>query len=207
MKFHIAGLCCTDGSGFAFHNGFSLIILSYLAAAAGSFTALEMIERSRSPRTARALSRHVARATARGGIALSICLIGIVALQFALPVSYAPAWIVYSLFIAFGAAGCGLQRVRQTKAREAKVLQRTNAELMSSYQQLQAAICRMPRDLPSFRPTRSSLFATPVTTKCTGYHRSRRNPGRRCPTSWTATLPRGRLLICPKKTTWRGARR
>jgi diguanylate cyclase (GGDEF)-like protein len=161
MKFHIAGLCCTDGSGFAFHNGFSLIILSYLAAAAGSFTALEMIERSRSPRTARALSRHVARATARGGIALSICLIGIVALQFALPVSYAPAWIVYSLFIAFGAAGCGLQRVRQTKAREAKVLQRTNAELMASYQQLQAAICRMPQGFTFFSADKKLIVCNP----------------------------------------------
>jgi hypothetical protein len=69
MRFYLAGLCFTnaDAGGLAFHDNLSLAVLSYVIAAAGSYAALEMIDRWRNTRGIRACYWQFASAAALGG--------------------------------------------------------------------------------------------------------------------------------------------
>ena len=50
----VAGLCCTGAEGISFHQEPSLVVLSYIVAVVGSYTALEVIERWRNAQGAAA---------------------------------------------------------------------------------------------------------------------------------------------------------
>src|SRR5476651_2062216 len=112
MRFHLAGLCFTDAGGVAFRHDFGLVVLSYLVAVCGSYTALEMIERWRSARAGWATCWQLASATALGGSIWSMHFIAMLALQIEFPVTYAPGMTLLSLFIAIVAVTSGLQILR-----------------------------------------------------------------------------------------------
>jgi diguanylate cyclase (GGDEF)-like protein len=111
MRFEIAGLCFTDAQGTAFHHDLSLVVLSYLIAAGGSYAALEMVERWRSARGTKAYLWQATSAATLGGSIWSMHFIAILALRIGLPLTYAPGMTLFSLLIAIGVVGCGLQIV------------------------------------------------------------------------------------------------
>jgi len=111
MHFQLAGLCFTDSAGIAFHHDRGLVVLSYLVAACGSYTALETIERWRSAPAGRAIGWHLASAAVLGGTIWSMHFIAMLALRIEVPVTYAPEPTVLSLAIATSGVGLGLQIV------------------------------------------------------------------------------------------------
>jgi diguanylate cyclase (GGDEF)-like protein len=117
MRFQIAGLCFTDAQGIAFHHDLSLVVLSYLIAAGGSYAALEMVERWRNARGARARFWQLMNAATLGGSIWSMHFIAMLALEIGLPLTYAPEMTLLSLLIAVGVVGCGLQIVRAKASR------------------------------------------------------------------------------------------
>ena len=120
MRFQIPGLCFTDAQGIAFHHDLSLVVLSYLIATGGSYAALEMVERWRSARGARARFWQLMSAAALGGSIWSMHFIAMLALEIGLPLTYAPEMTLLSLLIAIGVVGCGLQIVR-AKASQVRI--------------------------------------------------------------------------------------
>jgi diguanylate cyclase (GGDEF)-like protein len=112
MHVHALGLCFTDATGLTFHHDRGLVVLSYLVAAVGSYTALEMIERWRNAAGAQAHYWQLASAAAFGGSIWAMHFIAMLALRISLPVTYAPGLTLLSLVIAIGVVGLGLQIVR-----------------------------------------------------------------------------------------------
>jgi diguanylate cyclase (GGDEF)-like protein len=116
MHFRFAGLCFIDANagGMAFHHDLSLVVLSYVIAAAGSYAALEMIERWRNAYGISARYWQIASATALGGSIWSMHFISMLALEIDLPITYAPGTTLVSLLIAISVVGWGLQIVRSS---------------------------------------------------------------------------------------------
>src|SRR5712672_1392251 len=102
MRFSLATLCFTDaeGGGVSFNHDLSLVVLSYAIAAAGSYAALEMIERWRSVRSVGSRYWQLASAVALGGSIWSMHFIAMLALKIDLPITYAPGTTFLSLVIA-----------------------------------------------------------------------------------------------------------
>jgi diguanylate cyclase (GGDEF)-like protein len=112
MRLEIAGLCFTDAEGIAFHHDLSLVALSYIIAASGSYAALEMIERWRNAQGIRAHGWQTASAIALGGSIWSMHFIAMLALRIEPPISYGPGLTLLSLLIPIGVIGWGLQFLR-----------------------------------------------------------------------------------------------
>jgi NO-binding membrane sensor protein with MHYT domain len=96
----------------AFHHDLSLVALSYVIAAAGSYTALEMIERRRSAHGVSKRYWQFRSAAALGGGIWSMHFIAMLALKIDLPMNYALGPTLLSLLIGIGVVGWGLQIVR-----------------------------------------------------------------------------------------------
>jgi diguanylate cyclase (GGDEF)-like protein len=114
MRFQIAGLCFTNAKGIGVHHDLSLISLSCLIAVAGSYAALEMIERWRNAQGIQARYWQFACAAALGASIWSMHFVATLALNIDLPLTYAPGPTLLSLLIVVGAIGCGLQMIRNT---------------------------------------------------------------------------------------------
>jgi diguanylate cyclase (GGDEF)-like protein len=114
VHFNLIGLCFTDVGGIAFHHDLRLVALSYLVAAAGSYAALEMIERWRNAPRNRALYWQFGSASVLGGTIWSMHFIGMLSLKIELPITYAPGTTLVSLLVAIGAISLGLRIVRSS---------------------------------------------------------------------------------------------
>jgi diguanylate cyclase (GGDEF)-like protein/PAS domain S-box-containing protein len=112
VYFNFAGLCFTDAGGIEFHHDLRLVALSYLIAAAGSYAALEMIERWRNARRDGAVYWQLGCASVLGGTIWSMHFVGMLALEIGLPMTYAAASTLLSLLIAILGVGLGLQIIR-----------------------------------------------------------------------------------------------
>jgi diguanylate cyclase (GGDEF)-like protein len=110
LKF--AGLCFSNGGGIAFQHDLRLAALSYFIASAGSYAALEMIERWRLARKAKARYWQLASAAALGGTIWSMHFIAMLAVKIDVPITYATGTTLLSLLIAIAAVLCGLQIIR-----------------------------------------------------------------------------------------------
>jgi len=114
MRFQVAGLWFTDAEGVAVHHDISLVVLSCLIAVAGSYVALEMIERLRNAEGAQARYWQFASSTALGVSIWSMHFVAMLALDIGSPLTYAPGPTLLSLLIVVVAVGSGLQIVRAT---------------------------------------------------------------------------------------------
>jgi diguanylate cyclase (GGDEF)-like protein len=112
MSFQIAGLCFSSASGMTFHHNLGFVVLSYVIASGGSYTALEMIERWRHGQDASARYWQFASAAVLGGSIWSMHFIAMLALEIDLPITYAPGPTLVSLLIEVSIAAGGLQIVR-----------------------------------------------------------------------------------------------
>ncbi len=112
MRVYLAGLCFTDADGIAFQHDASLVALSYFIAVCGSYTALEMIERWRNTRGRPARFWHLASAATLGGSIWSMHFLAMLALSIEVPLRYEPGATLFSLLIAIGVVGWGLQIAR-----------------------------------------------------------------------------------------------
>src|SRR5258708_4800745 len=112
MLLNALGLCFTDAQGVGFQHDLKLVALSYAIAVAGSYAALEMVERLRTARGARACGWQFASAAALGGSIWSMHFVAILALQIELPLTYALEETLLSLLIAIAVVGLGLQIIR-----------------------------------------------------------------------------------------------
>ncbi len=112
MHIAIIGLCFTDARGIAFQHDAVLVALSFGIAVAGSFAALEMIERWRNANGVPARFWQLASATAFGGSIWAMHFVALLALKIGLPLTYAPGPTVLSLLTAIGVVGLGLQIIR-----------------------------------------------------------------------------------------------
>ena len=88
-----------------------------MIAVAGSFAALEMIERWRNARGGPARAWQLASAVAFGSSVWSMHFIGILALRMAFPLTHAPGATALSLLIAIAVVGLGLEIVRDRVTR------------------------------------------------------------------------------------------
>ena len=109
MHFQIAGLCFTNDVGSHFEDDPVLVGLSYVIAVVGSYAALEMIERWRRANGARARAWRIASAATLGGSVWSMHFIGMLAVRFDMPLTYALSPTLLSLLTAIVAVGLGLQ--------------------------------------------------------------------------------------------------
>jgi NO-binding membrane sensor protein with MHYT domain len=88
MRIHLAGLCFTQAQGIPVRHEIGLVALSYRIAAAGSFAALEMVERWRQASETKASAWKIASAVILGGSIWSMHLVAMLALDINLHMTY-----------------------------------------------------------------------------------------------------------------------
>ncbi|WP_119681112.1 MHYT domain-containing protein [Indioceanicola profundi] len=112
MNLEIAGLCFTSEAGAASSHDVWLVVLSYVIAALGSFTSLDMAERLRHASGHAARIWHFGAAVVLGGSIWAMHFVGMLAYSTEVELAYEPGLTLASLAIAVGFVWLGLYLVR-----------------------------------------------------------------------------------------------
>jgi NO-binding membrane sensor protein with MHYT domain len=109
MRLNIAGLCFTDQSGISpTYNG-ALVTISFVIAAVGAYSALEMIARMRTSSSARARCWRAGSAVALGGSIWSMHFVAMLAINIPFSVTYNASLTALSLVVAIAVVALGLE--------------------------------------------------------------------------------------------------
>jgi diguanylate cyclase len=111
MRIDFTGLCFTNASGLHFAHDPVYMLLSYLIAATGSYTALKLVDWLRHCPARSARFWHLAASATLGGSIWAMHFMGMLAVRINLPMSFEPKLTLTSLVIAVGVAALGLRMV------------------------------------------------------------------------------------------------
>jgi HD-GYP domain-containing protein (c-di-GMP phosphodiesterase class II)/NO-binding membrane sensor protein with MHYT domain len=109
MRIDLVGLCFSDGVGLHFAHDPGYVLLSYVIAAIGSYTAFDLVERQRhcAPRAARYW--QFAAAATLGGSIWAMHFMGMLAVRIGMPTSFKPWLTLLSMVIAVGVVVISIQ--------------------------------------------------------------------------------------------------
>lgn len=105
----IAGLCFTHADGLHVAHSPGYVLLSYLLAAIGSYTALDLVEWLRRCKKRGTWLWHLAAAAAMGGSIWAMHFTGMLGVRIGVPMGFDPWLTLLSLLIAIGMAAISLR--------------------------------------------------------------------------------------------------
>lgn len=118
MEFDFAGLCFTNAAGMPFSHDWLYVAISFVIAASGSYTALDLAERRRRGAGREAFLWRLTAASTLGASIWAMHFMGMLAFRLDLPTSYDIGLTLSSLLLSIVSAGTALELVVQARRRK-----------------------------------------------------------------------------------------